>query len=262
MDWLCLENRISVVTGGGSGIGRAIALDLAGAGSSVAVLDIDREGRLATVGEIESLGKKAIAIECDTSDPDAVSNAAARVRDELGACEILVNNAGMLRAGPLSDLDYDAWNKVMSVNLNGYFLCARAFRPQLLENGGGSIIQIASIAASNAQANSGAYSAAKAGVVALTKQLAVEWGPDGIRSNAISPGMIRTPLSESFYKTPGVEERRAAAVPSRRVGVPQDIADVALFLASDRAGYVNGAELLVDGGFDCMLMGLVPRPGY
>jgi len=262
MDWLCLENRISVVTGGGSGIGRAIALGLARAGSPVAVLDIDREGRLATVEEIESLGQTAIAIACDTSDPGAVANAAARVSDELGACGILVNNAGILRAGPLGDLDYDAWNTVMSVNLNGYFLCARAFRPHMLDNGNGSIIQIASIAASNAQANSGAYSAAKAGVVALTKQLAVEWGPDGIRSNVISPGMIRTPLSESFYKTPGVEERRAAAVPSRRVGTPQDIADVALFLASDRAGYVNGAELLVDGGFDCMLMGLVPRPGY
>ncbi len=262
MDWLDLGNRICVVTGGASGIGRATALALAKAGAPIALLDIDLDGCAATAADIETLGGTAVAIDCDTSSPEAVANAARRVLGDLGACEVLVNNAGLLRSGALSDLDYAAWNKVMSVNLNGYFLCAQAFRPQMLERGRGSIIQIASIAASNAQARSGAYSAAKAGVVALSKQLAVEWGPDGIRSNAVSPGMIRTPLSEAFYREPGVAERRAQVVPSRRVGLPEDIADVVLFLASERAGYVNGAELLVDGGFDCMLMDLVPRPGF
>jgi glucose 1-dehydrogenase len=121
---------------------------------------------------------------------------------------------------------------------------------------------VASVAAHHPQPRSGAYSASKAGVAILSRQLALEWGPSGIRSNVVSPGLIRTPLSEAFYQAPGVSERRAAMVPSRRVGTPEDIADVVLYLASDRAGYVNGADVAVDGGFAAVLMETVPRPGF
>jgi NAD(P)-dependent dehydrogenase (short-subunit alcohol dehydrogenase family) len=132
----------------------------------------------------------------------------------------------------------------------------------MLACGGGAIVHIASIAATNPQPRSGAYSPSKAGVVMLSRQLAQEWGADGIRSNVVSPGLIRTPLSEAFYQAPGVLERREAVIPAGRVGTPTDIADAVAFLARPRAAYVSGAELLVDGGLDQVMMGLVPRPGY
>ncbi len=148
------------------------------------------------------------------------------------------------------------------MNLSGYFLCAQAFGRQMREAKRGSLVHIASVAAHHPQTRSGAYSASKAGVAILSQQLALEWGPLGIRSNVVSPGLIRTPLSEAFYQEPGVTERRAAIVPSRRVGQPRDIADTVIYLASDRAAYVNGADVAVDGGFSSVLMDLVPRPGF
>ena len=128
--------------------------------------------------------------------------------------------------------------------------------------GCGSLVHIASIAGSHAQGQSGAYSVSKAGVIMLSRQLANEWGPHGIRSNVVSPGLVVTPMSQSFYDAPGVTERRIAVVPARRIGMPQDMADAILYLASDRASYVNGDEIIVDGGFVNMLMNLVPRPGF
>jgi NAD(P)-dependent dehydrogenase (short-subunit alcohol dehydrogenase family) len=174
----------------------------------------------------------------------------------------LVNNAGLLRPGPLHEVSLDDWNRVLAVNLTGGLLCARAFGRDMLAAGQGSIVHIASISALNPQARSGAYSPAKAGVLLLSRQLAAEWGPQGVRSNAVCPGMVRTALSARFYDEPGFEARRAAATASRRIGEPQDLAGPVLFLLSEQAAYVNGAELLVDGGLNCMLMDMLPRPGY
>ncbi len=168
----------------------------------------------------------------------------------------------MLRPGGLEDLSLAEWNAVLSVNLTGYFLCAQIFGRHMRKLGRGSLVHVASIAGSHAQAQSGAYSVSKAGVIMLSRQLASEWGPQGIRSNVVSPGMVITPMSQSFYDTPGVTERRTAVVPARRIGMPQDIADAILFLASDRSSYVNGDEITVDGGYANMLMNLVPRPGF
>jgi NAD(P)-dependent dehydrogenase (short-subunit alcohol dehydrogenase family) len=154
------------------------------------------------------------------------------------------------------------WNATLAVNLTGYFLCAQTFGRQMLERGQGSIVHVASIAGQHPQAFSGAYSISKAGVSMLSRQLALEWGPTGIRSNVVSPGLIRTPMSEPFYRTPGVAERRGAIVPLGRVGAPPDIADVVVFLAGDRAAYVTGQEITVDGGFGQVLMSTVPRPGF
>jgi glucose 1-dehydrogenase len=132
----------------------------------------------------------------------------------------------------------------------------------MLTAGRGSIIHIASISALHPQTRSGAYSASKAGILLLSKQLAAEWGPRGVRSNAICPGMIRTPLSAKFYEEPGFEAKRSAVTASRRIGEPVDIANPVVFLASDRSDYINGTEIIVDGGLDCMLMDMVPRPGF
>lgn len=262
LDWLGLSGRVIAVTGAASGIGAAIAHSLASAGAKVALLDRNEEGCRQVADALAAQGAAVLAVTADTSNEVSLAAAAAQVREKLGPCYGLVNNAGMLRSASLDAVTVEDWNAVLAVNLTGYLLCARAFRPQMLEQGGGSLVHVASISANFPQTHSGAYSPSKAGVLLLSRQLAAEWGPMGIRSNAICPGMIRTPLSAAFYAQPGVEEKRSAATASRRIGEPQDIADAALYLLSRRAGYVNGAELGVDGGMPSMLMDLVPRPGF
>ena len=192
----------------------------------------------------------------------AIAAARALVERELGAADILVNNAGIVKAGSLDTVSLEDWNRVISVNLTGYLICAQAFGTAMRHRGRGAIVHTASIAGSQPQAHSGAYSVTKAGVRMLSRQLAYEWGPMGVRSNVVSPGLVRTPLSETFYQVPGVLERRSAVIPSRRICRPEDIADATTFLASDRASYINGDEIIVDGGLGQILMGQVPRPGF
>jgi NAD(P)-dependent dehydrogenase (short-subunit alcohol dehydrogenase family) len=261
-DWLGLSGRVCVVTGGGGGIGRAVATNLARAGARVAAIDLDERGLEVTHAELRKLGGDHVVVSCDTSSAESIAAAAATVEKALGPCGVLVNAAGILRPGALENLSLAEWNAVLAVNLTGYFLCAQIFGRQMRKPGRGSLVHVSSIAGSHAQAQSGAYSVSKAGVIMLSRQLASEWGPQGIRSNVVSPGMVITPMSQSFYDTPGVTERRTAVVPARRIGMPQDIADAILFLASDRSSYVNGDEIIVDGGYANMLMNLVPRPGY
>lgn len=260
--WLGLEGRVCVVTGAASGIGAATARSLAQAGARVALLDRDTAGCEKVAAEISAQGATALAVSCDTASEASVNAAAQRVQTGLGGCYALINNAGLLRAGGLADVSLDDWNTVLSINLTGYLLCARAFSRPMREAGQGSIVNVASVSALFPQTGSGAYSASKAGVLLMSRQMALEWGPQGIRSNAICPGMIRTALSARFYEEPGFEQKRAAVTASRRVGEPQDIADVALFLASPRSAYVNAAEIAVDGGMTSMLMDMVPRPGF
>jgi len=261
-DWLGLAGRICVVTGAGSGIGRAIATAMVDTGAVVALLDRDRATCEAAAAELSGRGGRVLAIECDTSDRASVGAAAEAVQSAFATCDVLVNNAGLVRSGPLESLSLEDWNHLLAVNLTGYLLCAQAFGKPMLAARRGCIVHVASVAAHHPQPRSGAYSASKAGVAILSQQLALEWGPSGIRSNVVSPGLIRTPLSEAFYQAPGVSERRAQMVPSRRIGTPEDIADVVLYLASDRAAYVNGADVAVDGGFAAVLMDTVPRPGF
>ena len=261
-DWLGLSGRVCVVTGGGGGIGRAVALSLARAGARVAAIDLDERDLDVTAAELRELGAGHFTARCDTSSAESVTAVSEAVEKALGPAGVLVNAAAVLRPGGLDKLTLAEWNAVLSINLTGYFLCAQSFGRQMRALGRGSLVHVASIAGSHAQGQSGAYSVSKAGVIMLSRQLASEWGPKGIRSNVVSPGMVITPMSQAFYDTPGVTERREAVVPSRRVGMPQDIADAILYLASDRASYVNGEEILVDGGYANMLMNLVPRPGY
>lgn len=248
-DWLGLAGRRAVVTGGGSGIGRAAALALADAGAEVIAVDRDTSALADTAMVVET---------CDISVESDVLSLAQRV----GPCDIVVNTAGIIRPGALRDVDLADWNALIAVNLTGYLLTSRAFAAGMVERGGGSLVHVASISGTHAQANSGAYSASKAALIAMSQQLALELGPQGIRSNTVSPGMVRTPMTEEYYRAPGVAERRDKAVPVGRVAVPDDIADVIVFLASDRARYVSGADIVVDGGFTTTLMSWVPRPGF
>jgi NAD(P)-dependent dehydrogenase (short-subunit alcohol dehydrogenase family) len=248
-DWLGLAGRRAVVTGAGSGIGQAVAVALAAVG--VEVIGVDRDA--------ESLRDSGLRAEiCDISSESAVKALAQRV----GPCDIVVNAAGIIRPGALADVDVADWNALIAVNLTGYLLVSRAFAAGMNARGTGALVHVASISGTHAQANSGAYSASKAALIVMSQQLALELGSQGIRSNTVSPGMVRTPMTEQYYKAPGVAERRDRAVPIGRVAAPDDIADVVVFLASDRARYVTGADIIVDGGFTTTLMSWVPRPGY
>ena len=260
-DWLGLNGRVCAVSGAASGIGAQVSAHLAAVGASVVLLDRNEHACEAMAQRLRDQGAKALAVACDISSEADTLAAARQVQAEMGDCFALINNAGMLRPGRLDQVSLEDWNTVLSVNLTGYLLTARAFKPQL-QASQGAVVHVASISSNFPQSNSGAYSAAKAGVLLLSRQMATEWGPLGLRSNAICPGMIRTPLSAQFYEELGFQERRSAVTASRCIGEPCDIADVALFLVSPRSAYVNGAEIAVDGGMSSMLMDMVPRPGY
>jgi NAD(P)-dependent dehydrogenase (short-subunit alcohol dehydrogenase family) len=259
--WLQLQDKVCVVTGAAGGIGASIARTLAAAGARLALLDRDAEKAEVLAGELNTQ-TPVIAIACDIGEPASVNDAVAQVERELGIADVLVNNAGLLRPGGIETLSLDDWNAMLRVNLTGYMLCSQRFGRSMLARGSGALVHVASIAARYPQTHSGAYSASKAAVAMLSRQLAAEWGPRGVRSNTVCPGMIRTPLSASFYMHSDIEARRSAMTANRRIGEPDDIAHAVAYLASPRADYVNGAELVVDGGLDSMLMDLVPRPGY
>ena len=231
----------AVVTGGARGIGAAVAERLAADGAEV--VRLDRAGPPGTV-------------VCDVGDPRQVHEAAATV----GPVDVLVNNAGTWRFAPLEDVTLEDFDDVMRTNVAGAFHCIQAFGRAMLEHRRGVIVNVISIAAPFADPGVGAYSASKAALLALTRQVAVEWGPRGIRCNAVGPGLVPTP-GTPFYDDPQVREVRSSAVPLRRLGTPEDIADVVAFLVSDRAAYVTGQALYVDGGVSQALMELMPKPG-
>ncbi|HID4045116.1 TPA: SDR family NAD(P)-dependent oxidoreductase [Pluralibacter gergoviae] len=259
-DWLGLSARVCVVSGGASGIGAEIGRALAGQGAKVILLDRNVEGCDAQLATLAHNDGRHAALACDVTDPDQIARAAAAVAGRYGRCDVLVNAAGILHTGGLDEILLEEWNRQLAVNLTGYMLCGRAFA-QLMTDGG-SIIHIGSISGTFPQPYSGAYSPSKAGVSLLSKQMAVEWGPRGIRSNVIAPGMIKTAMTAEWYQQPGVTEARQAFTASGRIGLPEDIADAVLFLASRRSSYINGVDLGVDGGLPQVLMGKVPRPGF
>jgi 3-oxoacyl-[acyl-carrier protein] reductase len=241
-----LQNRVALVTGGGQGIGRAIALRFAQEGAKIAVIDVMQDCAQAVAAEIKNAGSDAVAIACDVTQRDQVDAAVKHALDAFGKIDILCNNAGITRDARLVKMTEDQFDAVIDVNLKGVFNMAQAVAPHMVEQGYGRIITTSSIVGLYGNFGQTNYVASKAGVIGMTRVWARELGPKGITANAIAPGFIATDMIKTVPQE--VLDRFTNATPVRRLGEPEDIANAYLFLASDEASFVNGAVLSVDGG--------------
>ncbi len=246
-----IEGKVCAVTGAGRGIGRACALRLAEEGGHIACGDIVEDGAEAAAEEIRAAGGSAAAFRVDVTDEASVAAFYAGAAERFGGVHVLVNNAGILLVEDESVVDTElaAWQRVLDVNLTGVFLCCKHGIPRLLAAGGGSVVNIASIFGLVGSADSQiAYAASKGGVIAMTRDIAVELARRGIRANAVCPGPVETPLLQVLYTDDEAWQRRRIHLPSGRLARPQEIADAVLFLASDESSFVNGTAFVVDGG--------------
>jgi NAD(P)-dependent dehydrogenase (short-subunit alcohol dehydrogenase family) len=244
-----LENKVALVTGGGSGIGRAIALLYAAQGAKLLVTDIDEKGGNETVAEIKAAGGDAVFVKADTSLPDDSKNAVDHAVQHFGGLHIAVNNAGI--GGPLKptgEYPIDGWDKVIGINLSGVFYGMRYQIPAMLASGGGSIVNVASILGKVGSAGSPAYVAAKHGVIGLTEAAALEYAKLKIRINSIGPGYIVTPLLTNALSA-DVMKSLETLHPMGRLGTSEEVAELALWLNSDKASFVTGSYYNVDGGY-------------
>ena len=245
-----LSNKVALVTGASSGIGAASAKVLAELGADVAITYLHNQAGAEKVrDQIIAMGRRAFAVHADVRDADQITATVSRVNQELGPIDVLVNNAGSLVERKKNlEMTIDLWDDVINLNLTSAMLCLKAVAPSMVERKSGTIINVVSIAAHNGGGpGAGAYSAAKAGLIALTKSQAKELAPHGVRVNAISPGTIDTPFHEVF-STPEMLKAAVATIPMGRLGTPEDCAKVVAFLASDAAGYVVGETIEVNGG--------------
>ena len=246
-----LEGRRALVTGGSRSIGRGIALGLAREGADVAVnYRRSRADAESAVREIEAMGRRAVAVQGSTASRSAVDRFIAEARDFLGGLDLLVNNAGILRRTPLLDIGEEEWDAILNVNLKGYFLVGQAVARGMVEAGTpGAIVNVSSAGQAVAAPNLTHYCVSKAGVEMLTKQMALELAPHGIRVNAVAPGLIETDLNRADIARAEFRERRLARIPLGKIGVPEDVAGAVVYLASnDEARLVTGASLFIDAG--------------
>lgn len=260
--WLGLEGKVAAVTGAVGGMGRTIVQEFAKQGASVVLLDIREDVLMEYAEEIaKEYGVETLAVKTNSVSEEEVDNAVAKAVEKFGRVDILVNTAAMLRACPLEDLPLDEWRQTVDINLTGYFLVSQRFGRQFINQGKGTMVHISTIASVFPETYSAAYSSTKAGVNMMSRQMAAEWGQFGVRSNCIQPCFVKTPLSESFYADPVVEEGRKALTANKRIGNTMDIANAVMYLASDRSDYTNGHELRVEGGFGIMMGDQTPKPG-
>lgn len=245
-----LDGEVALVTGAASGIGRGIALGLAGSGADVACLDLAGTGLDEVVGEIRSAGRRALAVAGDVTDPVSLADAVERTEDQLGALGLAVNSAGIANAAPAEDMSLEQWQRVVDIDYTGVFLSCQAEARAMLRRGGGSIVNIASMSGSivNRGLLQAHYNSAKAAVVHLSRSLAMEWAPRGIRVNAISPGYTATPMNTRPEVADQVRQFEADT-PLGRMASVDELVGPAVFLLSDAASFCTGIDLLVDGGF-------------
>jgi len=245
-----LQGKVALVTGAGSGIGQAIALLFAKEGADIGVNDIDLLSAEHTVAAVKQIGRRAIAIKADVFEPDAVDAMVDRVINELGGVHILVNNAGVPLRGPmLEEQTVERWDRAVAVILRGTYLCSRRAGQWMSVHKTGKILNISSLAGIIGSPDHGGYGPAKAAVINLTRNLAVEWGKYNINVNCIAPGLINTPLTQRTIAREPALANISKGIPLGRMGETDDIAKAALFLVSDDANYITGATLPVDGGW-------------
>lgn len=242
------QERVALVTGAARGIGRQVALTLAGRGYAVAANDLDEPS--GALEELRQTGAEALSVPGDVSDEAAVREMVAKVVDNFGRIDVLVNNAGLMAITPAEETTLDDWCRMLEVNLTGPFLMCREFGKVMLDQGSGSIVNVSSVAGLLGVADRAAYNASKHGLIGLTRTLAAEWGGRGIRVNAVCPGWVKTERDESDQSGNYTDSDIEGRVPMGRFASPEDIAAAVAFLAdSDQSGYVNGHTLSVDGGW-------------
>ena len=245
-----LDNKVAIITGAASGIGQAIAITMAREGASVVVDYVGKPGTADdTVSQIQSAGGKALAVEADVSQPDQVANLVGQAVSTFGKLDIFVNNAGIEYKHLITEFPLDQWNKIIAVNLTGPFLCMQAAAKQMMMQGGpGRIINISSVHQDLPMPTNAPYCASKGGLRMLMRTVAVELGPHGITVNNIGPGAVYTPIDADIQANPEMERALMAEIPVGRWGKPVEIANLAVFLASDDAAYITGSTYYIDGG--------------
>ncbi len=247
-DPLRFAGQVAIVTGGAQGIGRAIAERLADDGAAVVIADIDVEAALVVAASISSAGGTSVGLRADATVPSEVRAMAAATIEAFGGIDLLVNNAGILRSTKVVDITPDEWDLVVAANLRSTFLCSQAVQPSMVERGRGHIVNVASMAGRATSTLGGAhYTAAKAGVLGLTRHLAREWASAGITVNAISPGIVDTPMVRQGIDAAGLEDIRRS-IPLQRLAEPEEVAALVSFLLSDEAAYITGANVDIHGG--------------
>jgi len=243
------EGKVAVVTGASGDLGRGVSVGLAREGCDVALLARSVDRLSETACAVEQFGRRAQVVECDVTDSDAVSIAASRVLDTFGDVDFLVNNAGGARfMAPLADVERRGWDKTVALNLTAPMLVAQAFHSSMVRRGGASIVNVASLAAIQVMDALSFYSASKAGLLMLTRSMAAEWGPHGIRVNAVAPGFIETDAWDHYRDDPAMASTTGKAIPLGRWATVDEVVDPILFLLSSAASYVTGACLVIDGG--------------
>lgn len=242
------QGKVALISGAASGIGRATALRFAAGGAHLYLGDIDADGLVSTVDEIEAMGREVVAETFDVANADACRHAVAAAVDRFGRLDVLCNIAGIVKAENLADISDEAWLRTVAVNLNSVFFMCRAAMPHLLETGG-NIVNMGSTAGLEGQAYNVPYCATKGGVVMMTKALAMEFSGRGVRVNAVCPGGVKTPLTDRFTLPEGAELKLVERLwPLIDMAEPEEVADIVAYLASDKARFITGVALPVDGG--------------
>ena len=251
MDKFSLKDRVGIVTGGGRGLGRTFCRSYAEAGAHVVVAELDRETGPDATKEIEGLGRKSLFVETDVTDRSSVGAMVEQTLSTFGKVDFIMNNAGIVHWENAETVSEADWRQVIDVNLNGVFFCCQAVAGPMIEQRSGSIVNIASMSGDivNYPQSQASYNVSKAGVIHLTKSLASEWAQHNVRVNAISPGYMRTDMTGERLDDPRYGGKWIEATPMKRAGLPDELAGMAIYLASDASSYATGSNFIIDGGF-------------